>query len=1438
VRTLNVRLAAILLVVGLLLGVGVHFLHAYQVRRNAYVFLLEADKAEERAKEAVKEKDQRKEQRAYEDIGRNLGWYVRLVPDDVDALERLGLLLADRAQDRRSFSTAFGMLERVVRQDPERSNVRRRLVNLALTIGRETDAKEHLEDFLLKQSPDDPELLELLGRCQADMGDDALAAETFKKAIQYAPTQAEAYIRLAGVLRYRLARPKEADQWMEKLVKANPTSFKAHYLRGSYLKSINADDEALKESLIALELAPKDGDGLRDALGLAAQCSSAKGNYDDARKYAERGIKLYPDNIAMYATMADVELRAGQRDKAIIVLRQGLKATTQNPDLLWTLANLLIDTDKLKEAEEIIEELLATEYPKQRVEYLSARIEFVQGHWKNARLGFEKARGALIRQSGILKQVDVWIGQCYGQLRDTEQQLVAYRRALSVDPFYAPALAGVTEALLGSGRVDEALDEYAQLAKSGKIGLGGAIPLARMLILKNLRLAPAEQDWEKVQKVLNEAEKTSPDSVQIPILRSEILVAQKRLPEAETLLRAARDKDPKKVEIWNALVFLLQRQRDWEGTEKLLDEMEKTLGDSVDLRLARAQYFVRRFGADAKDRVRKLAEHAEKFSDSQRLQLWNGLLNAAIQANDAELTTKLCRLIADKEADNVKVRMLLFEQALRAEDDAEMERALKEVDRVAGRGAFWLYGQAVRLSLQAREKGNKNSEKLLDQALKYLSQARELQQTWSRIPLLAAGIYDQQGNTNRALKNYLDAIEMGERNPGAIRRTVQLLFQKQQYADADKLLRRLERQQVPFSPELIRMVAEVALRQGDFERALEMARKAVALDSKNFQEHLWLGQVLGILGRRAKSEGAGKRADELLGDAEKALRRAVEIEPKLAETWVALIQFLSANEDSAGAEKAIEEAGKKIPAKQAPLALAQCFEVMKKMDAAQEKYEAALSAAPEDPFVVRSVADFYYRAGKAVPAEALLKRILDGKVKAQEPDIIWARRNLAIILAARGGYQNTQKARDLIEENLAASEVSVLDRRVMASLSASDPKPSLRAKAIGILEEMLKEQSATPEDRYALAQMYLAAGAWAQASGQLRNLVASYGNEPRFVAAYAKALMDHNETATAELYLERLEKIAPAQFITASLQADTLFRKKEYEKTLDLLKSFLDNKDAQPSDRGVRMRLVAEKLEELAHRLTESNQKPTAERYNQQAEMLYRVYVDQNKEQELLLVAFLGRQGRVDDALELLDRIWQDSNPAVLAQVSSILQRDGKAGKEQMQRLDRILQAALKLFERPVPLLLTMAEIRTTQSRYAEAEGFYREVLQKNSGNAVAMNNLAVLLALQGIKLDESLKLVNQAIEIAGPVAAMLDSRATVRVAVGEYDKALEDMAEALTEAETPVRLFHQALAYEKAGQPNAAAAAMEKAVQKGLTKGMLQPLELPAFEKLRQLPR
>ena len=49
-RTLNVRLAAICLVVVVLLGGGVHLLHGFQVRRQADALKVASERAEEEKK--------------------------------------------------------------------------------------------------------------------------------------------------------------------------------------------------------------------------------------------------------------------------------------------------------------------------------------------------------------------------------------------------------------------------------------------------------------------------------------------------------------------------------------------------------------------------------------------------------------------------------------------------------------------------------------------------------------------------------------------------------------------------------------------------------------------------------------------------------------------------------------------------------------------------------------------------------------------------------------------------------------------------------------------------------------------------------------------------------------------------------------------------------------------------------------------------------------------------------------------------------------------------------------------------------------------------------------------------------------------------------------------------------------------------------------------
>jgi tetratricopeptide (TPR) repeat protein len=1274
-------------------------------------------------------------------------------------------------------------------------------------------------------------LWDKLAQCYAANDEYDVAVEHFKKAIQINPAQVQSYSRLAMVLRQHLSHEKEADEWIQKMVDNNPKSGQAHFLRGAYLEKFAKGEDALQEALLSLKVEPNNSDGL----WLASQCYVAKEDYDKAREYGHKSLELYPKNILMYSTLANCEMLAGKPDDAVAVVKKGLEATAQHPQLLWTLANVQLDAKKLDDAEKTIKELRKVEFNRQLIDYLLARQSFAKGNWLAARDGFEKARGMLMQWPELLKQVDVMIAQCYGRLGNRDAQEIAYRRALSVDPFYAPARAGLMEISRATGDIDSAIEEYQRLSKLGKLKDDSLIQFAEMLFTKISREPKAQQNWGPLMEALENAEKTDPNAIQVPVLRAKILMAQERLDDAEKLLEYASGRNPSQSGLWMALASLAERRKDWNKAESILSDAQQRSGDTVAQRLAVAELLFRRHGKKAVDRIRKLGDHADRFAESDQLQLWGGLLNFSMQLDDKEFTKQLIDKVIQKQPNNAQARFLLFEQAMTSKDEAAMKDSLKQIEQISGQGSYWFYGQAVLLMMEAEKKKGKEQDALLDKAMEYLAKARELRPNWSRLFLLTGSILDQQGNADDALKNYLSAIEFGEHDQNTVQRTVQLLFQKQRFNEADQLLRKMGTEKVEFTANMNRASAEAALRQGDFDHALEMARKAVASDSKLFEDYVWLGQILDKIARQARSDGFIAKAQDITVEAERALRRALEISPQAPTVWLAFVQFLNSNDKDDQAENVITEAAKQISAKDASLAIAQCYEIVGKSDVAENKYEAALSASPDEPRVLRAVSDFYCRTGKLASAESLLRKIIDGKVKADKDDVVLARRQMARVYASRGGYRNRQKARELIEKNLAESESSVLDRRAKAGIDALDPDRARRDEAMHEFESLDQDASASPEDRYQLAQMYLAAGAWTQASELFRKLITSSASDPRYLSAYIVALLEHDEASSADSYLTQLEKIHPNHITTASLHAEILAAQNDPDQAVKLLSDFIDKPDARPTDRDLRTRMVADTFERLAQKAAKKDRKTASEQFLQKAESLNRDYVKKNPTMKFLLLAFLGRNGRTDQALDMLQQSWDSTNPAVLSKLCSMILQNDKAGKEQLHRLDTILQSALKQFNRPIPLLMIDADLYVRQARYADAEAYYREVIQKAPANAYAMNNLAVLLALQHIKLDDSLKLINQAVQIAGPMGAMLDSRAVVYLAMGDAEKSLADLADALADSETPVRLFHQAQAYQLAGQSEDARGSLEKATQAGLEAKMLHPLEVPAFEKLKE---
>ncbi len=1425
-KVLNVRLLVILLICGVILGVGVYFLHNWQVHRNADIYKHQADAAEKRAEAAEKNGQFAEAIAERRTVAKNLGWYVRWKPKDIDTLERLGFLLSELSDYRGAFKT----FERLLRLDASRTKARRELVNVALAIRRFPHARAHLEEYLLKANPNDPELLELLGKCQESMLDFDKAVASYEQAIELDPKQVSTYGLLADLLRKEREQDEEADSVMRKLVGLNPDSVEAHLAFGRYLRKYDRNDEAMEEALAALKLGPDDP----DALWLAARCALGKRDFKAGRKYAKRGIELHPDYIGMYTALADIELQAERWEAAIDVLKQGLAANEDHQQLLWSMANLLIDTGQIEEAEKIVGRLDSSGYPPTLVGYLRARIAFTRGEWLAACQGFEQVRGNLSLMPDLVKKVNLWLGKAYGKLGNTDQQIAAYRRALSTDRFFTPARLGIAEALLEAGRLDEAIAEYAHLRDRKQTILGGAIPWARMQILRTLRTPPAQRDWTIAERALEEAARLVPDSVEIPVLRVEILVAQGRVDEAEALLIRACDEKPEEVEFWRALASLAQRQENWDRVEQILDESERRLGDKAALRTARAQYLVRRYGKEAAEKLRSLAEGYEKFSQPERLELWQGLLNVSLQVGDTERTEQLCRQIIKTDPNNVEAHFRLFELAMRAEDAQGMKRVLQEIERIE-HGPLWLYGQAVLLSFQAKGPKDEN----LDRALSLLAQAGESRPTWSRIPLLAGAIYKQKGKLDEELENNLKAIKLGSQNPTVIRRTLELLVYREQRLDeAHELIQRFN----TIPPELLPIAREIYQRRGDLPQALDAARKAAA-ESDNYREHVSLAQILMLMAREAVAQRNSTETLKRYEEAEKALRKAAELGGENAVPWVALVEFLANTKQRDKAAKVLEQVKARVPAGQADLALAQCYEALGDVAKAKPLYEKALGADPANPLLIRAVVSFYIRTGQAKLAEAQLRRIIDGGVESRTTDVIWARRRMASLLDKRGNYRDREEGIRLLRENLKSGKSTFEDRLLLARLVAKGPGHAKREEAIDMFESMMRERyTLPPDDLFVLARLYLAKDDRSKTRDTMQKLLASHGSKAEHVAQYIHTLLKCEDFETAKWWLSRLEELAPRSLALACLRAEFLIGKEEYDKAIEVLLDFLETREPQSPGQALQNHVVAMRLEELSDRVKGDNLAEIRNRFREESEKQYRQLVADQPAKKILLAAFLARDGRFEEALGIIESEQNTAPPLQLGRTCGIVMKSRDATPAQQQRAEKVLQNALKRSDRPDSLLLITADAYIRLGRYDVAEDIYRKAIEENPQHAVAMNNLAVLLALQKRQLDEALKLINKALEIAGPEPAMIDSRATVYIAMGESNKALDDIKAALADAETPVRFFHLAQIYNLAGRPKSAVAAFTDAEESGLTADIVQPLELPAYkefkamqEKLRQ---
>jgi tetratricopeptide (TPR) repeat protein len=1095
-QKLNVKLLSWTCVALVLAGTGVHLLHGFQVAQHADTLRAQADQAEKEGRL----------DRAATYLGRSL----ILAPDDTDTLARYGLTLDRLASTPAEGYRALAVLEDALAKAPDRRDVRRQLAYRAMALGQYPRARTHLEE-LLRAAPGNGELEGLVGQC-LEAGDDFDGAAAFYgKAIQHAPAQVDNYVRLAELLRHRLDQPEKAGQVMDDLVKANPGAFHAHLARARYQVAYGTLTAAARDVKEAARLAPSQADVVQAGAALA----QLRGLLDEARHWWQRGLELHPGDRRMVLGMAGLELQAGRPREAAACLRRGLQKHPDDPDLLHTLADLLLQQGEDKEAGRLIARLRPDNSPASLAAYLHGRLLMQDRQWLEAARVLEEVTRDLDASAGLASRACLYLARCYEQTGDGDLRLGACAKAVELDPASWFARLQLGAAQLDAGRVGEALKQVRLVAGRPGAPTGAWTLLARGLVQRNLRRPPARRDWAEVGRALDRAGGSEAEAVPAAVLRADVCLAQNQPDQAQAVLKQAFQDYPDQVPLWVARANLALRRGEPETAIATLEEARRRLGDLAGLRLALIEFWARRGGREAVRPLHELEQDLDRFTAADRAGVLWQLAWAYYRLGNAAQAEKLARRLADQEREDLRSRLLLLDVALAAGRDEAVQTAVREVRKLEGDdGTWWRYGEAARLLLRGR-RGDKTG---LAQARPLLKELAGRRPTWPRVPLLEAYLAEVEGDAARSLAGYLKALELGERRPGVVARAVQLLVERGRYAEADQAIQKYQEQAL-LGPDLARGATHIALKAGDRDRALELARLAVPARSRGYRDQLWLGEVFAAAGRAAAAEAAYRRAAELGG--------------RIPDAWVALVGFLARTGQADKAEAVLAGLPKRLAPGQLALAQARCYEALGRMDAAAERFQDALAKRPDDFLVLRGAAAFYLHTDQPARAEPLLRRLLDPAVVVPDGALAWTRRQLALVLAGAGGEANYRAALALLDANRTPAGETLADRRARALVEAT--RPDQRSAALSTLEELPGDPPLTPDEQLRLARLYEAAGDWPRAQAQMQSLLETDPLNPAYLVHAVRNLLARGRTGEARDLAARLAKLEPDSARTREL---------------------------------------------------------------------------------------------------------------------------------------------------------------------------------------------------------------------------------------------------------------------------------------------------------------
>ena len=687
-RRLNVRLAVTLAVVAICAVLVVRAVHEFQVRRIASAI-------QDRAQQAIRDGEPRKAIELFDQ-------YLKYRSADREVATTLTLLLADQSewQDAGAKWNVYLALEQAATQNPDNETTRRRLVELALAVGRFDHAIDQVKR-LLKTHPDDAGLLVLLGLARSAKEQYPEAAAAFKTAIAKEPTCLEAYVHLATLLADgRTVQPstgsgaEQADKILDRMVAANSSSALAYARRASYYDQTGRPEKALADVRKARSLGPRE----LDVLLVAAQVAMHRHDLLWAERDLSVAQSIAPNEPRVHECLSRLRQLQGRLSEAVEELKTAIgPADIPVAALRWKLrlAKLYLAQSDVKAATELIRQMRRVGQRPEIVGYLEARLMMHEEKWSQAARSLERLAPYLEQIPEFREEIGSFrlkmrLAECYRRLDLDDLRLDALRHVVSDQPGAVQGRMALAGALARVGRLDEAMREFGRLLST----LGWVeflrLPALRsdyfqLLNLRAERTAGQEGDWKELDEFVAQLDRVAEvDEVEKALVRATVLGKKGKPGEAQNLLAAAWVKHPKEPRLPCMLAELTARTDGAKAGLAVLDRAVGRLGDLASLRLARARLTSQLPPAEGGRQLAALAQGMEKYSPADRQALWETLGASHLQLHDLDQARDFWIKISEENPHDSRIRLRLFELARQTGDETFMQRWTEEIRQLMG----------------------------------------------------------------------------------------------------------------------------------------------------------------------------------------------------------------------------------------------------------------------------------------------------------------------------------------------------------------------------------------------------------------------------------------------------------------------------------------------------------------------------------------------------------------------------------------------------------------------------------------------------------------------------------------------------------------------------------------------------------------------------------